>query len=410
MQCTASLQPGETCSASDLLFETDARDIYLCVGPNVTHDAENQACDERCTLKPVLENMSRGSLCTRAGDVEPVWLDYEAEESKKCVVADEGDLITLVPDPPYTVLQIDENRSRMSIDVDGYDGSQKIVGQVGLAGANCPGATCGITLANMVLHAPHFKLKKSWDPIPIHIPFFFGLLLDSANGTVHPDGHFVFPGSEIRMLTKLRATKKYAFQNTYFNIVTDQEVNTGSLDFANREFRFETSISEGNLDVDISVVANWANLPPLVRGFAESTAVECDAPGTGTVRLWGEASDADGFVEGTQWVIDRILVSKELETEQHLSLGEHVVSLFARDDDGAWSQHTFNVSVVDTTPPVLGPGEGAIYCTWRPNHKYVRLAIEDQVLAFDVCDPNPAVVFLDAWSDEPEYRKRRPCL
>lgn len=218
------------------------------------------------------------------------------------------------------------------------------------------------------------------------------------------DGRFDVTGDQVTTLIKFRAKKWPRGWKTYGGIDTggEEDWGFGYLHFDQRMFRFTVLLEDGDSSIYIRVVAYWENLAPRVRASTEAEVVECDAPGTGTVRLVGEVSDSDGSVVDTYWVVDREVVSRELETEQHLSLGEHTITLWAIDDDGAWAADALKVNVVDTTPPEIGPGPGAIYCAWPPNHKYVKLDIEEQVLAEDVCDPSPMVVYVDGWSTEPD--------
>ena len=95
-------------------------------------------------------------------------------------------------------------------------------------------------------------------------------------------------------------------------------------------------------------------------------------------------------------------MSKDRITSHPFPLGTSRVTFIAVDNEGAHSEATLQIWVVDTTPPELGPVDTSIYCAAAPNHKYIKLELGDEVMVTvnDICDPNPTVTFVDALCDE----------
>lgn len=81
-------------------------------------------------------------------------------------------------------------------------------------------------------------------------------------------------------------------------------------------------------------------------------------------------------------------------------LGETLVTCTATDASGNVSSPTsFNVNVVDTTPPVIEELAASPHVLWPPNHKMVPVTVSAS--ATDVCDPTPVCQIVSIDSNEP---------
>lgn len=399
-QCTdPSVPEGEPCPITALEPYVAPNELFFCIDESVSEGEKNAACQNKCGQKLDAENMPYGSACARSASME-----IETGGNHTCEPVPEDHISFLHGDPPYTMLRIDEDLSKIKLKINGDSGSNNLRGKFGFTGGNCPATTCQIEFQLATLTAPDFEVDGIW---PIHIDKFFAVTLAVAGGTVYPDGGFQIE-QQLSALVRLNAWKSLVFDKDISFIWRTHEPLAGKLNFDTKQFDgsayFEEDMDEGHVEAEIRLVATWDNLAPLAGARVDSTTVECDAPGTGTVILRGVASDSDGWVVATRWVVDRQIVSEELETEQHLKLGDHEVTLFVKDNEGAYAQDTIRVAVVDTTPPVLGPVQVGLYCAAPPNHKYVRLELGDEVMAnvTDICDPYPVVSLDNAWSDQPE--------
>lgn len=149
-----------------------------------------------------------------------------------------------------------------------------------------------------------------------------------------------------------------------------------------------------------------ATLP--VAGAGVDTTVECTSPDGATVTLDGSLSTtppeaaptlftwSDGFGTANGEIVDVVL-----------PLGTHDVRLDLEDTRGFTGTDNVQVTVVDTTPPVINSITLTPDCLWPPNHKYVKFGLGDQLMvdATDVCDADVAVRIVDVVSSEPDTSK-----
>jgi subtilisin family serine protease/DNA-binding beta-propeller fold protein YncE len=139
-------------------------------------------------------------------------------------------------------------------------------------------------------------------------------------------------------------------------------------------------------------------------------AVECDRPLAGAVHLDGSASSdvdsvpgADDIVAYAWLVADALGAMRPLATgavaDAALPLGVTRVLLEVTDAAGETDETEFTVEVRDTVPPTfaLTPDPAVL---WPPDHSL--RAVRLRPVATDLCDPAPAVVFLEATSSEPD--------
>lgn len=154
-------------------------------------------------------------------------------------------------------------------------------------------------------------------------------------------------------------------------------------------------------------VVTWQStangLPPLADAGSNRTA-ECNQPESATVALDGTgSSDPDGDSLAYRWSAPGIVFDDASSPTPSavFPLGTTTVTLVVNDGIEDSPADTMDVTVVDTTAPVievlgLDPPE-----LWPPNHRMV--AVTATVTASDVCDPNPlTIVLTSVTSDEPD--------
>jgi len=129
-------------------------------------------------------------------------------------------------------------------------------------------------------------------------------------------------------------------------------------------------------------------LDPLITAPADVT-VECASPMGNVVDLGlpivSDVCDADPLVTNDAPAI--------------FPLGTTLVTWTATDDSLHSAMDTQNVTVDDTTPPMLSVSASPANL-WPPNHKFVRIDVA--VLVNDVCDATPTVRLVSITSNEPE--------
>ena len=140
-----------------------------------------------------------------------------------------------------------------------------------------------------------------------------------------------------------------------------------------------------------------ASLPDGVWLCGDALTVECEAqPGT--------ASPASIYVLSSEDCSDREL----LVEDGPFAIGKHEIVVSEQVDvAGSTEPESREVcrsqlNVVDTTPPVAHPTHTTL---WPPNHKLHTVTAQECAGALDVCDPQLAVRFTSATSDEPTDAK-----
>lgn len=81
------------------------------------------------------------------------------------------------------------------------------------------------------------------------------------------------------------------------------------------------------------------------------------------------------------------------------ALGTTVVSCTATDDSGNSATDSFNVTVVDSTPPQILSVEANPNVLWPPNHKMANITVT--VVAIDLVDPTPVSRIISVTSNQP---------
>jgi hypothetical protein len=119
----------------------------------------------------------------------------------------------------------------------------------------------------------------------------------------------------------------------------------------------------------------------------EPLVLECDArPGT--------AAPDSIYVVASDSCDDRTL----LVDEGPFALGEHEVVVSEGSVSASAELCRSHLVVVDTTPPRANPSQTTL---WPPNHQLHTLSARTCAGAVDACDPDVAVRFTSATSDEP---------
>lgn len=144
--------------------------------------------------------------------------------------------------------------------------------------------------------------------------------------------------------------------------------------------------------------------PPVADAGGDRT-LECTSPGGARARLDGSASsDPDSTELAFTWSNDFGVLSGP-SVEVPLALGVHAVTLTVEDPTGLSDSDEIEISVVDTTPPVIGAARARPDALWPPNGKLVPVQVE--VAAADTCDPAPRCRIVEiASSERPRHRSR----
>ncbi|WP_412062671.1 PKD domain-containing protein [Rubrivirga sp. IMCC45206] len=150
------------------------------------------------------------------------------------------------------------------------------------------------------------------------------------------------------------------------------------------------------------------NQPPVADAGPDQTA-ECVGPDGAVVQLDGSgSSDPNGDALTYTWTGPfsegggTVTGVSPLVT---LPVGVHTITLTVEDPSGATSTDTVEITVEDTTAPVVTVGAAPLEL-WPPNHEYVTVYLADLgVTVADACDTSASaadVVIAQATSDEPE--------
>jgi len=147
------------------------------------------------------------------------------------------------------------------------------------------------------------------------------------------------------------------------------------------------------------------NRPPVVS-CPEASTVECGEP----VEVKVVASDPEGDAMRVLWTLNgrKVRISRvpaslpgaaiELSFKAELPLGTNTVGVTVKDSNANSASCSTTVTVVDTTPPVIGNAIARPNVLWPPNHKMVRVEVEARVA--DNCGPVSWEI-LNVQSNEP---------
>jgi len=149
---------------------------------------------------------------------------------------------------------------------------------------------------------------------------------------------------------------------------------------------------------DIKSKGSWViNHRPIAVAGPNQT-VECNAFGTGTVTVNGSSShDPDGDSLTYAWTGVLQSATGPVATIR-APMGVSKITLVVDDGYSGVGSDAMQVTVRDTTPPVIHSAAANPNSSWPPNHKMfpVRLSVD----ASDTCDPSPRCRVVSVTSNE----------
>jgi hypothetical protein len=150
--------------------------------------------------------------------------------------------------------------------------------------------------------------------------------------------------------------------------------------------------------VDNIVIAAEANLPP-VADAGPDMLLEATSPAGATVRLNGFGSD-DPDIDSLNyvWFVNGSVIATGPWTSAVVPFGTTTVTLRVRDPSGETDFDTAEITVRDTTPPVVLISAASPDLLWPPNHKLREVEIE--IVALDLVSVAPTVTLVGVSSNE----------
>lgn len=311
---------------------------------------------------------------------------------------------------------------RAHIELGGRERDTAVTGQVVFPGAPCPDASCEVGMA--------FRLQGD----SIGFSKFLGLgkvrlrnLTAGGAGTpgalvIGPDGRGSYPVGTVEAWGRGTKVKKVAGvetdKDTRAFVLSNTSPIDVELDWEGRTFAVDDEFSlppgddpeaEPALSVQVNVEGVLVNQPPTAR-IATEPVVECTSSEGAEVTLDATpSSDPDDNIGLHSWRRGVGFDAPELAFTPVVTLLQaprttETYSVLIADTGFEPSTSEATVSVVDTTPPSVGPIELDRDCLWPPNHKWVRLELGTDLRAEveDVCDPSPLLRIDDVRSSEPE--------
>lgn len=148
-----------------------------------------------------------------------------------------------------------------------------------------------------------------------------------------------------------------------------------------------------------------SNAPPVADAAADQT-LECTSGDGTAVTLDGSgSSDPDGDALTYSWAIDGGEIATGVSSTVSLEPGMHTIVLTVDDGNGETATDEVQITVADTTPPVLTVAAEPLVL-WPPNHEYHTVSLLGLGLtASDDCDGSldpGSVAIASVASDEPE--------
>jgi hypothetical protein len=150
------------------------------------------------------------------------------------------------------------------------------------------------------------------------------------------------------------------------------------------------------------VIAEKVNQPPIANAGADQM-VECTSPSGAQVTLDGTASsDPDSDPLTFTWSATGITFDNPNSPTPTATfpLGATTVTLTVDDGKGGSAQDTVNITVQDTTPPVISSIIATPNSLWPPNHQLVTVTVS--VTTTDTCSPTVTNQIVSVTSNEPD--------
>jgi D-alanyl-D-alanine carboxypeptidase len=179
-----------------------------------------------------------------------------------------------------------------------------------------------------------------------------------------------------------------------------------------------TGAPSAGFEVDAVRANNW-KCPPVADSGGNQTLEQTGYDGAEAILDGSGSFDPDTVAADTtppgenedislyEWFEDYGLITETLLGTgavliETLQLGTHDITLRVTDPWGLTDIDTMQVEVVDTTPPeiTVTPNPPSL---WPPNHKYVEVTFNVEVV--DICDPDPTFQLISVMSDEPDDGK-----
>jgi hypothetical protein len=198
------------------------------------------------------------------------------------------------------------------------------------------------------------------------------------------------------------------------NFFTDGSPLVIVVDWTKKMFALKGTIQnqQQNASVTLDVEGTVTNQPPRADA-GPNQVLECTSPSGTPASLSGAAStDPDGSSDLASYTWDWQLGGVAHQASGSslsllLPLGTVSFALDVRDKEGASDGASANVTVHDTTPPVLTLGTPMPSCLWPPNHKVVLYELGNDLpyTVSDICDASPKVQITNVTSSEsgPEF-------
>lgn len=302
---------------------------------------------------------------------------------------------------PQSLLVVDPALSTLFVTVSGKSAMTSLKGKLSVTGGDCPGASCPVRIDSMLLDANDVSLDDH--------PITGAKLINNGAfaSSVAADGTYaVLPNSASFFI-------KFLLDGNLsgLNLAPSQPLG-GAIDYNGGNLSLVATGSQGDVTVDIFLVAHYTNRPPVARAGGDLT-VECTTHGGGVAALDGSASsdpDGDSDIVLHAWLEgfdtpSEVPLGTGVNLAPLLPLGDHDITLLVADHAEAQSSDPVRVSIVDTQPPVVSALSVNPSCLWPPDHRYVRfqLGSDITVATEDACDPVPPEVrIVSVVSSEPD--------
>ncbi len=305
-----------------------------------------------------------------------------------------------------------DTTSTFSVSSDDISGNTTLAsGSVLFIARDCPGPGCTMRINDMFGRLNDFTIDVagffggSADVTQAMMTNVRPATLDAAAG----DGSFTIPARGIEVVFGFLADD----DRLGANALNTSSV-TGGIDFTTGAFHLDGGFTVGEASVELHLTGQVTNLPPVANAGPDQPMVECESTVGATIHLDGTGStDPNGAgITDYVWFEDfdphtatGTVIATGATADVILPYGPHTLTLLVQDGDGAMDIDVVEITVVDTTAPVVTvdiPED----CLWPPNHKWVRYDLFEDILvsAQNTCFGNltDQVQILNVTSSEPE--------